>query len=140
MKRFLFSMAMFSFLVTSCQTNETEQVTQGNVPEDVVDIRQQMTNLERFYTFVENVNQMKQDQIKVVRYTIEGDPIYHTLAYDGKVIQSTIDTTQDKFGSGKITTNACKSIAVVETEESTDYTLSECDRTDVDTSIINIRK
>jgi Domain of unknown function (DUF4362) len=133
MKWFLFSMKLLSFLVTGCQAS-------GNVPEDVVDKHQQMTNLERFYTFVENVHQGKQDQIRVVRYTIEGDPIFHSLQYDGKVILSTIDRSQDKFGSGKITTNSCKSIVVEVRVESTDFTLSECDQTDVGTSILEIRK
>ncbi|WP_051475755.1 DUF4362 domain-containing protein [Bacillus sp. J37] len=95
--------------------------------EDVVDTHGEITNLEKFMKFVENVNQGEEDNIRIVRYTTEGDPILHDLEYDGEMITSTTDTTRDEFGVGSVNTKICKTIDVKETAENTDYTLSGCD-------------
>ncbi|MEH7253827.1 DUF4362 domain-containing protein [Neobacillus niacini] len=119
-------------LISGCSFNPSD--------EDVVDSHGEITNLEKFIEFVENVNQGREDKIRVVRYTIEGDPMLHDLEYDGETITSTTDTTRDEFGDGSISTATCKSINVKETDETTDYILSGCDKTDRDNSILVIWK
>ena len=119
-------------LISGCSFNPSD--------EDVVDSHGEITNIEKFIEFVENVNQGREDKIRVVRYTIEGDPMLHDLEYDGETITSTTDTTRDEFGDGSISTATCKSINVKETDETTDYILSGCDKTDRDNSILVIWK
>jgi Domain of unknown function (DUF4362) len=119
-------------LISGCNYNPSD--------EDIVDTHGQITNLEKFMKFVENVNQGTQDKIRVVRYTTEGDPILHDLEYDGEIITSTTDTTRDEFGTRSVSTATCKSIDVNKTDESTDYTLSGCDQTNRDNSILAIWK
>jgi hypothetical protein len=75
-----------------------------------------------------------------VRYTTEGDPILHDLEYDGEIITSITDTTRDEFGDGTVSTATCRSINVEETDETTDYILSGCDKTDRDNRILEIWK
>jgi hypothetical protein len=106
--------------------------------EDIVDTHGEITNLEKFMQFVENVNQGTEDRIRVVRYTIEGDPILHDLEYDGKTITSTTDTTRDEYGDGSVSTSTCKSIDVKESDESTEYTLKGCDKTNRNNSILEV--
>ncbi|MEH7249502.1 DUF4362 domain-containing protein [Neobacillus niacini] len=120
------------FLISGCSFNPSDY--------DVVDSHGEITNLEKFMEFVENVNQGKEDKIRVVRYTIEGDPILHDLEFDGETITTTTDTTRDEFGDGSISTATCKSINVEETDETTDYILSGCNKTDRDNSILVIWK
>jgi hypothetical protein len=43
--------------------------------EDIVDSHGEITNIEKFMKLVENVNHGREDKIRVVRYTTEGDPI-----------------------------------------------------------------
>ena len=119
-------------LISGCSYNPSD--------EDIVDTHGEINNLEKFMKFVENVNQGTEDKIKVVRYTTEGDPLLHDLEYDGKIITSTLDTTRDEFGNGSVSTAKCKFIDVIETDESTDYTLSGCDKTKRDNSILVIWK
>jgi hypothetical protein len=119
-------------LISGCSYNPSE--------EDIVDSHGDITNIEKFMKFVENVNQGREDKIRVVRYTIEGDPILHDLEYDGEIITSTTDTTRDEYGNGSVSTATCKSINVKETAETTDYILSGCDKTDRDNSILVIWK
>lgn len=108
--------------------------------EDIVDSHGEITNIDKFMKFVENVYQGNEDKIRIVRYTTEGDPLLHDLEYDGEIITSTTDTTRDEFGSGSISTATCKSINVKKTDETTDYILSGCDKTDRDNSILVIWK
>jgi hypothetical protein len=74
-------------LITGCSYNPSD--------EDIVDSHGEITNSEKFMKFVENVNQGREDKIRVVRYTIEGDPMLHDLEYDGEIITSTTDTTNN---------------------------------------------
>lgn len=115
-------------LLSGCSYNPSD--------EDIVDSHGEITNLEKFKTFIKNVNEDKEDKIRVVRYTIEGDPILHDLEFDGKIITSTIDSTRDEFGSGKVSTATCQSIDVIETHEKTEYTLTGCNKTNRDSSIL----
>jgi hypothetical protein len=119
-------------LISGCSYNPSD--------EDIVDSHGEIANIEKFMKFVENVNQGREDKIRVVRYTIEGDPMLHDLEYDGEIITSTTDTTRDEFGNGSVSTATCKSINVKETDETTDYILSGCDKTDRDNSILVIWK
>lgn len=105
---------------------------------DIVDMHGDILNLDKFFSFIENVNQGTKDKIRVVRYTEEGDPMIHDLDYDGKSIHSTTDTRRDKFGFGSIDTSSCESITITESIDRTDYDLTGCDNTNRDNSILTI--
>jgi hypothetical protein len=132
MKKAIWLVLILVLLLSGCSYNPSD--------EDIVDMHGEITNLEKFMKFVENVNQGTEDKIRVVRYTTEGDPLLHDLKYDGKIITSTLDTTRDEFGNGSGSTATCKSIDVKETDGRTDYTLSGCDKTNRDNSILVVWK
>lgn len=152
-KKIFVFIGVLLFILSGCQSNETNQgnetvgnTRQENIPkynlssEDIVDSHGEISNLDKFLSFLENVKQGNKDKIRVVRYTVEGDPMLHDLEYDGEVIKSITDTRRDKYGSGSINTATCKSIDVKEEEERTDYSLSGCNQTNRDNSILVIRK
>lgn len=136
MKKITFIFVIFMFLIAGCQN--TDQSTnsiqkQNDVPdyiplsEDVVDLHGEIKNTERFKEFLNNVDYGLKDNIRVVRYTTEGDPMLHDIEYDGEIIKSTTDTRRDKYGEGMINTTTCTSFEVVETNERTDYILDGCE-------------
>jgi PBP1b-binding outer membrane lipoprotein LpoB len=131
MKRIIW-FTLLLLLMSGCSYNPSD--------EDIVDTHDQITNLDKFMTFIKNVNDRKEDKIRVVRYTIEGDPMLHDLDYDGEIITSTTDTTRDEYGKGSVITADCTSIDVIETIEGTEYNLSGCNKTNRDNSILVIRK
>ena len=94
-------------------------------PEDIVDTYNELINKERFVEFLNNVRQGKEDHIRVVRYTAEGDQLLRDLEYDGELIKSTIDTRRGIYVRGSISTT-CNSIRTVEMNDSTDYILEGC--------------
>lgn len=123
-------------LIMGCQNIENSTNTnqnQNNISdynpssEDVVDMHGEIENKERFKEFLNNVEVGQKDNIRVVRYTIEGDPMLHDLDYDGEVIKSKRDSRRDKFGDGSINTTTCTSIEVIESIERTDYVLEGCE-------------
>ncbi|WP_028391018.1 DUF4362 domain-containing protein [Bacillus cihuensis] len=95
---------------------------------DVVDLHGEISNLNEFENFIENVKDSAKDQIRLTMYTIEGDPIFYNLNYDGNKIQFTYDNSQDGYaGSGKgIKSTSCSNIDSRNTENGVEYNLSEC--------------
>ncbi|HCX51904.1 MAG TPA: hypothetical protein DG757_23440 [Bacillus sp. (in: Bacteria)] len=93
---------------------------------EVIDRHGQVENMERLDSFVERVQAKSKDKVRLIRYTIEGDPIYHDLDFDGTTLTLTYDTTEDKFGQGEVTSYKCKSIQKQESDTETKYTLEGC--------------
>lgn len=126
-KNLLFAL-FISFFIVGCQNTENSTIKkpeQNNIPdytpasEDVIDTHGEIQNIERFKEFLNNVERGKKDSLRVVRYTVEGDPMLHDLEYDGEVFKSTTDTRRDKFGEGSMIHTTCTSIEVGETAERT---------------------
>lgn len=69
---------------------------------DVVDIHGSITNIEKLDRFMENFNANGTDQLRIVRYTIEGDAILYDLSTKEGNLTLRIDTTRDKYGKGAI--------------------------------------
>ena len=86
----------------------------------------EIKNIERFEEFLSNIKKGQKDNIRVIRYTVEGDPILRDLEYDGKTIKTTNDTRRDQYGQGSINSTTCTSIEENETTERT-YVLEGCE-------------
>jgi hypothetical protein len=93
---------------------------------EVIDRHGQVENLERLDTFVEKVQANSKDQIRLIRYTIEGDPIYHDLDFDGSILTFTHDSTEDQYGNGEVTSYQCKSLSKQESDTETKYVIEGC--------------
>jgi hypothetical protein len=115
-----------SLIVSGCQTTEAPAKQLAPGKNEVVETHGSLKNFQRLDLFVENVQNNKKDKVRLTRYTIEGDPIYHDLDYDGSKLTLTYDTTKDKFGQGEVTTSDCKSIEKQESETETKYLLAGC--------------
>ena len=113
---------------TDGQTSEKVNVASDSTPSgDVVERYGEIENFERFEEFKSNTEKGIQDKVTSVKYTTEGDPIFHQLDYDGVVIKSTIDTSKDHYGAGQIYHNTCIAIEVVERIDATEYVLEDCE-------------
>lgn len=70
----------------------------------------------------------KKDKIRIVNYTIEGDPIFTHLNYDGNSIKIGIDNSKDKFGGNRLFNTKIKCNELVkEVGHLTEYRLENCD-------------
>lgn len=90
-----------------------------------------VVNLERFKQFLINLSNKKEDTLRVTGYTHEGDPIFHDLQFDGKVIQYTYDNSNDEFaGNDKgIERDVCKEIIEKENAQGdVEFLISGCSK------------
>lgn len=102
------------------------QSTNSNKIGDVIDIHGNVEHLDRMDEFVQKASNYEEASIRVVHYTIEGDPIYHDLFVKEQNIELKYDTREDKFGSGRVTTYTCDKLERIETDTQLDYTLKGC--------------
>ncbi len=97
---------------------------------DVVNMHGLVYNFSVFETFVENVQAGKEGKIRIVNFTIEGDPIFTLLRYDGNSIRVTVDNSKEKHGGNRWfhTKDTCTEI-VKEVGVSVVYSLKNCEIT-----------
>ncbi len=93
---------------------------------DFVNGRGLTRNREQWDTFIANVEAGVQDELQIVRYTIEGDPVFDNLSFDGKTIMHRYDNTHDAFGSPGKTIDFCRTIEGKKKGDGTEYVLASC--------------
>jgi hypothetical protein len=95
---------------------------------DVVNIHGKYANMDKWNKFIKNVESNKPDKVRITQYSIEGDPIFYELVYDGNIIQYTFDNSMDAFGTdmGRPSTS-CMGIGKKKLEQGQEgYVLLEC--------------
>lgn len=125
MRKFL-SISMMLLFLSGCSVNTQQSPnTYKHQEKDVINTHGSIENIEQLDQFVDDVNNEEVSKVRVVHYTIEGDPIFLDITYDGTSIQSRHDSTKDQYGSGEITEQRCERITKNETDTETSYEL-EC--------------
>lgn len=75
----------------------------------------------------------------MIRYTIEGDPIYWTIEYNGQHFSIEIDNREDAFGSKTVENYQCTQLDEVVTGSLIDYNFTGCDG-DFDINLLSVEK
>lgn len=127
---------LICLLLSGCQSTNALPTKVKPGKNDVVETHGGLKNFQRLDQFVKHVQNNKKDKVRLIRYTIEGDPIFHDLAYDGSNLKFTLDTTEDKFGQGEVTTTTCESIQKQEAETETKYMLTGCPQQDMNELLV----
>jgi hypothetical protein len=114
-------------LLSACQREEqTTSKPHKPTANEVVEVHGRLENIKRLDLFVKNMNSGKKDKVRLIRFTIEGDPIYYDLTYDGSKFTIKRDTREDQYGQGEVNTYLCKSIQKQESNTSMKYIVEEC--------------
>ena len=114
------------------KTTDIYMYTEDNMPpyvkglEDIIDTHGELENKERFNDFLNNVQQGKADNIRVVKYTTEGAPIIYDYEFEKDMIKVTIDTRRDDYGQKEIFHTICTSIEMNKATKKTEYALKGC--------------
>ncbi|MDO3412536.1 DUF4362 domain-containing protein [Saccharibacillus sp. CPCC 101409] len=89
---------------------DSEQAEQNG---DIVSsLRGTVANLDTWQDFVQHIETGQPDSVQRVGYTIEGDPIFDNLNYDGKEIRYVHDNSLDAYGRPDKQIDTCERIAV----------------------------
>ncbi|WP_062109009.1 DUF4362 domain-containing protein [Bacillus niameyensis] len=94
---------------------------------DVVNTHGSIEGIENMEAYYEKVQNDDAAEIRIVHYTIEGDPIITDLAYKDGVVDIKYDTSKDKFGSGEIFTTRCARFVKEVNPANTSYIAVDCD-------------
>jgi hypothetical protein len=136
-KHLMYILVSFLLILSACGTTPTvkEQGHAGNSlnsaeNNEIINMHGNVNHLERLDLFVKNVAAKKSDEVKITHYTIEGDPIYDAVTFDGKKLSITNDNSEDKFGSGEIFTYTCKNMTKNESDTKLEYLLIDCEASD----------
>lgn len=106
--------------------DNSEIKVKGLVNVDVVNRHGSIEGLDRMIGFYDNVKNGVHSDLRIVHYTIEGDPIVTDLSYVGEFIEVKYDTTRDKFGSGAITVINCGNLIEEVNPTNTTYIAVDC--------------
>ncbi len=117
-------LCLFLFSLVACSPSNTTI----NKKNDAIVKGTRISNLDKFEQFVWNVEQGKVDEIRIVQYTDEGDPVFQTLEHSGKDILYVLDSRQDKFAGEdkRLYKDSCKRIVKEQRESQTAYRLIDC--------------
>lgn len=131
LNKLLHSLILSSLLFFASGCGEENIITPSHQPpqetnDTIIDRHGQVENLIRLDTFVEMVHTGTKDKVRLTRYTIEGDPIYYDLDYNKGKLTLTVDTTEDEYGSGNVTTYECQQISKTESSTEMKYILEGC--------------
>ncbi|WP_172198580.1 DUF4362 domain-containing protein [Saccharibacillus qingshengii] len=77
---------------------------------DIVPMFGKVAHMSTWKAFVENVEHKRPDSVQFTSYTIEGDPIFDNLSYDGRSIHYVYDNSYEKFGLSDKASYTCQKI------------------------------
>jgi len=97
---------------------------------DIVNVHGKLSNLDVWEKFVSNVVAGVRDEVQIVKYTIEGEPIFDNLSFDGETIRHIYDNTHDSYGKPTKLYEFCKAIEEKKMDSGTEYNLVSCGRGD----------
>jgi hypothetical protein len=121
----LLALILITFL-SACNSRPSVNDPEVNIDDTIEDMHGKVKNAERLEKFYQNTLYGKKDNISIIRYTTEGDPIFHDLGFDGNEIKYTYDNSKDKFGEPDIKSAFCKSLLTSMMENGNEYSLQGC--------------
>ncbi|WP_102262413.1 DUF4362 domain-containing protein [Mesobacillus jeotgali] len=124
-------------LLASCNTQVTENGNgesrspgkpnvKGVDDVDVLNTHGGIEGIERMQRFYEDMKSGVQSDLRIVFYTIEGDPIVKDLKYDGESLEVKNDSSRDAYGSGEIRTIRCGQLIEEVNPTNTSYIATDC--------------
>ncbi|WP_141499682.1 DUF4362 domain-containing protein [Paenibacillus luteus] len=105
-----------------------------NEAEDVIAKLGIVQNSEQLDAFISGFS----DQVRVVHYTKEADPIFYSLSRIEEQIEVRYDTSQDKYGSPTVKTYRCESLMKEQAKQTFTYKLSGCGGAQKSISLIDV--
>lgn len=105
------------------QTKKADKVNSG----EIIISYSGIENADRFHEFTKRIAKHEKDEIRIMQRTIEGDPIYQNVRFDGQDYQYTHDNREDAYGTKEVTKDKCKDFRVIETNTETTALLEKCE-------------
>ncbi|CAM3043018.1 DUF4362 domain-containing protein [Filibacter tadaridae] len=121
-------------LGTACSYDSEKALKNG----DVVNMNGPVYNFVMFEIFLNSIETKNADTVRITNYSVEGDPIFYDLNYDGSSIDLEVDQSKDKYkgdGPAKVQMS-CTHMATDDGQQVVTYTLEGCDHQSADEGFI----
>ncbi|MER2106062.1 MAG: DUF4362 domain-containing protein [Solibacillus sp.] len=122
----LLFLLVFTVLLAACQ-DENNGTVKGVENVDVVNHHNSIEGLESMIQFYDHVKNATPSNLRIVHYTIEGDPLVTDLRYGDAFLEVKDDTTRDNFANGAITTTICGDLIEEVNPANTTYIAVDCE-------------
>ena len=138
MKKFtyVFILPMLIIALAACNTNDKYSPDAQNLKEgpfvegvkdvDVLNTYRGIVGFERMQDFYDTIQKGIASDIRIVHYTIEGDPIVTDLTFNGESLEVEHDGWGAGQGSGGTTTNSCGNLIEESTPTNITYIATDC--------------
>ncbi|WLR57460.1 DUF4362 domain-containing protein [Mesobacillus subterraneus] len=93
---------------------------------DVLNTHGGIDGIERMQRFYKDMKSGVPSDLRIVFYTIEGDPIVKDLKFDGESLEVKTDNTRDAYGSGEIQTINCGQLIEEVNPTNTSFIATDC--------------
>lgn len=93
---------------------------------DVLNTHGGIEGIERVQRFYDDMKSGVPSDLRIVFYTIEGDPIVRDLKYNGESLEVKNDSSRDAYGSGEIRTIRCGQLIEEVNPTNTSYIATDC--------------
>ncbi|WP_037287782.1 DUF4362 domain-containing protein [Saccharibacillus sacchari] len=118
--------SLMVILLSGCSTSKPYNFEAAAERGDIVDVHGQVSNAQRLEEFNQNFLQNVKDKIRITRSTIEGDPTFYDIQFNGKEIKLKYDNSKDKHGRSIRQSTVCESLIARETQRGIEYSFDEC--------------
>ncbi|MCM3714598.1 DUF4362 domain-containing protein [Alkalihalobacillus oceani] len=139
MNRLMYAMLLVMTVTLAACSYDFEQGIENG---DVINVHGDVYNVAVLQTFLTKVEGKTPDQVRIVEYTNEGDPLLYDLEYDGEKIKIEVDRSEDQYrGSGPVKAEmSCNGIIREERgNEEAFYLLRGC-QSGTDVVIVKLRR
>lgn len=124
----VYSILILLFILTACSSPEV------NEEEDVINRHGDIRNVTNLDAFIEK----DRENLQIIHYTIEGDPIFYLLKYQDNQIQMKYDNTQDDYGTPMVSKVTCDRLQRNEEDTFLEYKLIGCSGNNDEIQILKI--
>lgn len=147
MYRIFVLLIVIVLLSTACGNRKSQQIQESTLSGykmeiaeegNVIDVHGNVKHLQRMDEFVQLARKSEEGSIRIVRYTIEGDPIFYDLTLSDGHIQFRYDNTEDKFGSGRVSEYSCGELERTGSATRLGYVLKGCSGDNKEWEVLNV--
>lgn len=125
--KLMLGLSSLLLFTAACSNSNSLSFEEASEKGYVVYGHSETVNYDVFEKFIQAYENNEDAEVKLVVYTIEGDPIFHTLSYNDKQIKYTYDNRQDMNSKQEKVSTTCTSLSSKEHV----YYLSDCADTDI---------
>lgn len=97
-------------------------------------------NLEKWTAFLDRLEHKQPASVRIAAFTLEGDPVFSVLDYDGTRIRYIYDNRLDAFGDAKRRITSCKAVVRQDGAQAAEYILTGCGDKELNHAVLQVAK